>query len=105
MNSANGTNRSGFGISFDAESLKPIIEQTITAVLAKIESQRSAMNEQLAFGEAQAAQLLGLKVHQLRDERLRGRIGHVKGVGGRIFYQREHLLTYLAERRVEPGEA
>jgi hypothetical protein len=37
---------------------------------------------------------------QLRNERLRGRIAAGKIVGGVIRYGREHLIAYLAERRV-----
>jgi hypothetical protein len=42
---------------------------------------------------------LGLHVHQLRDERRRGRIQASQIVGRRIRYLRADLERYLAERR------
>jgi hypothetical protein len=42
-----------------------------------------------------------MEQHQLRDERLRGRIGASQIVGRRWRYTRDDLLRYLQSRRVE----
>jgi hypothetical protein len=69
-------------------------------VLAKVEAARAvAGQERLAYSEREAAALLGLKWHQLRDERLRGRIASSKIVGDRIRYLREDLVAYLMRSR------
>jgi hypothetical protein len=39
--------------------------------------------------------------HQLRDERLRGKITASKIVGGRIRYTREDLVQYLLTHRTD----
>jgi hypothetical protein len=53
----------------------------------------------LAYSEAEAARLFGLKVHQLRDARLRHEISASQIAGRRIRYTREDLLEYLASHR------
>jgi hypothetical protein len=82
-------------LSIDPAELKVIVRE----VAAELERERATLDiapERLAYSESEAADLLGLKPHVLRDERLRGRIGHTKIVGGRIRYRREDLLAYLA---------
>ena len=54
----------------------------------------------LAVDEEEAAAMLCLKEHVLRDERLRGRIRYSKIVAGRIRYQRVDLIDYLVSRRI-----
>ena len=72
-------------------------------VLAKVEAARAvAGDERLAYSEKEAAELIGLKWHQLRDERLRGRIASSKVVGDRIRYMREDLIAYLMRSRNTP---
>jgi hypothetical protein len=85
----------------DADALRPIIKDIVAEVVAILEADRSRLGDRLAFSEAEAAALLGLHVHQLRDLRLEGKVAASKIVGGRIAYQRSDLLRYLAERRVE----
>ena len=43
--------------------------------------------------------MMGLHPHQLRDERLRGRIKASVGPGRKILYSRQDLLDYLEARR------
>src|SRR5262249_32972554 len=59
----------------------------------------------LAYAEAEAARLIGLKYHQLRDERLRGCIQASQIVGRRIRYLRNDLLDYLTSRRWQKGQS
>jgi hypothetical protein len=89
-------------LSLDPEALKPLVAAVVQEVLAALEADRQAVPDRLAFSEAEAARLLGLQQHQLRDERLRGRISSSSVVGRRIRYTREDLVGYLQARRVAP---
>ncbi len=84
-----------------AEALRPLIAAVVVEVLDRIGRAEAALPERLAFGEAEAARLLSLHVHQLRDERLRGRIKASIGPGRKILYCRQDLCDYLAARRWE----
>ena len=87
---------------FDPAELAPIIEATVLEVMARIRDDETALGDRLAFSEQEAARLLSLESHQLRDERLRGRIAASRCVGRRIRYRREDLIAYLARHRTEP---
>jgi hypothetical protein len=90
---------SGIHLQLDAEALAPLVRQVVAEVLAATADDRAKVGDRLCYTEAEAAALLGLNEHQLRDERLRGRIGASSIVGRRIRYTREDLVRYLAERR------
>jgi hypothetical protein len=81
--------------------LRPLIAEVVREVLAALEADRARLGDRLCYGEAEAARLLGLHVHQLRGMRLRGDISACKIVGGRVAYTRQDLLDYLAARRSE----
>jgi hypothetical protein len=91
---------------FDPEALRPLIQQIVEATVVRLEDERAALGSRLAFSEAEAAALLGLHSHQLRDERLRGRISASVGPGRKILYSRDSLLAYLARRpwKADSGE-
>src|SRR5262245_46503780 len=92
-------------VSIDVELLTPLIEHIVGEALRRLEGARAALPpERLAYGEAEAARLLSLHPHQLRDERRRGRIKASLVVGGRVRYRREDLLDYLAARPYVPKE-
>ncbi|MBC7820024.1 MAG: hypothetical protein IAG10_24340 [Planctomycetaceae bacterium] len=88
-------------LSIDPAELAPVIEATVAATVARMRDDEANLGDALAFDEQTAARLLGLLAHQLRDERLRGRIGSTTVVGKRIRYLREDLLAYLRRHRVE----
>jgi hypothetical protein len=88
-------------LSFDVELLRPLIAAVVAETIAQLDADRAKLGDRAAFSEGEAAALLGLRIHQLRDERRRKRIGHGMGPGGRILYTRNDLLDYLARRRVE----
>jgi hypothetical protein len=75
--------------------LEPIVRKVVAEAIVELERQRATVGNRLAYTEPEAADLLGLRPHQLRDERLRGRIEHTRVVGGRVRYTRDHLLRYL----------
>jgi hypothetical protein len=84
-------------IDFDSADLRPLIAETVRAVLAEVDADRAKLsNDQLAFPEPQAAALLGLRPHVLRDCRLRGEIQAAR-VGKRCLYPRESLIRFLQE--------
>ena len=64
---------------------------------------RAKLGDKLCYSEADAARLLGLREHQLRDARLAGKVRCSQITGRRIRYTREDLLRYLAENRWESG--
>jgi hypothetical protein len=82
---------------FDADSLRELVRPIVEEVAAAIGS-RTGDEDRLAYLEADAAKLLGIASHQLRDARLRGEITSTR-VGGRIGYERTELLAYLARNR------
>ncbi|MEX2140578.1 MAG: helix-turn-helix domain-containing protein [Pirellulales bacterium] len=85
-------------ILFDDAVLRPLIERVVGTVLDRLESQREAVGERIAYSEAEAASLLGVQRHVLRDARLRGELFGCR-VGKRICYEREELLRFLRSRR------
>jgi hypothetical protein len=94
---------SGINLEVAPEVLKPLIAQIVSEVVGQLEAERSKLDGKLAYSEQEAASLLGLREHQLRDERLRSRIRASAIVGRRIRYLRQDLLAYLLERRWEPN--
>jgi hypothetical protein len=89
------------GLTIDFEALRPLITQVVEETLARVEAARATLPDRLAFSEPEAARLLGLAPHQLRDERLRGRISASRIVGRQVRYLREDLLRYLMAGREE----
>jgi Helix-turn-helix domain len=88
-------------LQVDFATFRPLMQRVIEETLARVEADRVNLPDRLAFSEAEAARLLGLAVHVLRDERLRGRILASRIVGRRIRYTRDDLIAYLASRRRE----
>lgn len=88
-------------VMIDPTELAPIIAATVSEVMARIREDEAALGDKLAFSEPHAARLLDLEPHQLRDERLRGRIAASQIVGRRIRYRRDDLLAYLNAHRTE----
>jgi Helix-turn-helix domain len=94
----------GLQLHLDAEVLDPIIRRVVAETISAMEQDRAGLGDKLAYSEAEAARLLSLHVHQLRDERRRGRIQAAVGPGRKILYGRADLLRYLESRRWEKSE-
>ena len=88
-------------VTLDADALRPVIEAAVAETLARLRDDEARLGDRMAFDEPTAAWLLSLEHHQLRDERLRGRITASTIVGRRIRYLREDLLAYLGRNRTE----
>jgi hypothetical protein len=98
-------NGAGLLLPVNLEALKPLIAEVVGEALARLQAHQAALGEPQAYPEPKAAALLGLRPHQLRDERLRGRIGHSRVVGNQVRYTRQDLLDYLMARRSPAGAA
>jgi len=86
-------------LTLDPNALRPLIEAVVAEVLTATRDDQAKLGDRLCFAEAEAARLLGLESHVLRDERRRGRITASSIVGRRIRYSRADLCEYLASRR------
>jgi hypothetical protein len=91
----------GVSLQVDPETLRPLVEQIVREALAQLDSARVTAGDRLAYSESEAARLLGLRPHQLRDARLRGEIGASIGPGRKILYRHADLEQYLLQRRWE----
>lgn len=79
----------------DIPNLRPLIAEAVRATLAEVQTDDAKLAGRLGFPEAEAAALMGLPRHVLRDARLRGEIsGRV--IGKKIVYSREALQRFLA---------
>jgi hypothetical protein len=81
-------------LEFDAEALRPVITSVVTATLAQLANESLVRTERLAFREEEAAAMIGVAKHVLRDARRRGEIHAVKA-GRYIVYRRDELIRYL----------
>src|SRR5262249_48134401 len=89
----------GLSLQLERAALAPLVAQVVEETLRRLDESRTRLSpERLAYSEAEAARLLGLAPHQLRDERLRGRISASQVVGKRVRYLREDLIDYLMKR-------
>jgi hypothetical protein len=84
-------------ILFNQGDLAPLIESVVAATLDRLEAERGKASSKLAYTEPEAAALLSIRPHVLRDARLRGEIRGAR-VGKRILYERDELLAFLRRR-------
>src|SRR5262249_58504706 len=88
-------------LAVDSDSLKALVRAVVAEVISELEQARQQIPEgRLAYSEPEAAAMLGLQPHVLRDLRLRGEIRASQVVGRRIRYVREDLVAYLQNCRV-----
>jgi hypothetical protein len=81
-------------VIFEETDMRPLVERVVAETIERIESHREQLDGRLAFPEAEAASLLGVERHVLRDARLRGELQGAR-VGKRIVYSRQQLLSFL----------
>jgi hypothetical protein len=101
---SNGYAGAALSLTLDQATLRSLIAAVVAEVLAQMEKDGARLDGRLAWSEAEAAALLGLEPHVLRDERRRGEIAASLIVGNRVRYSRDDLVNYLAERRIENGD-
>lgn len=78
----------------DDSDLKTLVEQVVGQALSRAQSLRNGTTERLGYTEPEAASLLGIKPHVLRDSRLRGEV-HATRVGKKMLYSRAELERLL----------
>ena len=83
---------------FDIDTLRPVIQQVVAETVAQLEAKRSKFDGRIAYTEPEAAALLGVQPHVLRDLRRMGEIDASK-IGKRIVYTRSDLLSHLERNR------
>jgi hypothetical protein len=86
-------------ITLGPDDLRPILDEVVSQALVRFAQANEAAGSRLAFNEAEAAALIGLEPHQLRDERRRGRVQASVVVNRSIRYLRSDLLGYLLRNR------
>jgi hypothetical protein len=85
-------------IQFDQDELRPLVQLAVAEALDRMEEERAKLNGRLAFTEPEAAVLLGVKPHVLRDCRRRGELQGAK-VGSKIVYTRADLIDFLEREK------
>jgi hypothetical protein len=85
-------------IQFDHDDLRPLVALAVTEAMNHLEEERAKFNGRLAFPEPEAAVLLGVRPHVLRDCRRRGELQGAK-VGSKIVYTRADLLEFLNRQK------
>lgn len=85
-------------LSFDEADLRPVIEKIVAATLVQLQSDEAKLGQKIAYTEPEAAAILSIRPHVLRDARLRGEISGSR-VGKRILYERDELLRFLRRQR------
>jgi hypothetical protein len=85
-------------IQFDQDALRPLVHLAVSEALERMEADRAKLSGRLAFTEAEAAALLGVKPYVLRDCRRRGELAGAR-VGSKIVYSRADLLEFLNRQK------
>ncbi len=86
-------------IVLDESDLRPLIETIVKETLRIIDETGRTMGERIAYTEPEAAALLGMAPHVLRDRRLEGEVSASR-CGRRILYKRSDLLRLLENNRI-----
>lgn len=88
----------------DAE-LRKLVREVVRQVLSELDQHHGDLDGVFAgracIGEGEAAAVLGIRQHQLRDMRARGEIRWSQGPKRKPLFTREQLLDYLSRREVE----
>jgi len=85
-------------LRLDEDAMRQSVAQVVSETVDRLEEDRDLLGERIAFREQEAAALLGVERHTLRDARLRGEAEASK-VGRYIVYSREQLLRLLERNR------
>ncbi|MFC1596958.1 helix-turn-helix domain-containing protein [Planctomycetota bacterium] len=88
-------------IEFNQDTLRPLVDMAVAEALDRVEEERAKLHGKLAFPEAEAAMLLGVRPHVLRDCRRRGELQGAK-VGSKIVYTRADLVRFLDRQKKNP---
>jgi hypothetical protein len=78
----------------DICDLRPLIAEAVRSTLDQFQASESKLADRLGFTEAEAAALLGVARHVLRDARLRGEI-KARLLGKKYVYSKTTLVAFL----------
>jgi len=82
-------------INFDADDMRPLIAAVVQEVLAQRQADQSRLgDDRLTYTEPEAAALIGVAPHVLRDCRQRGEVRAVR-IGKRFCYNRAEILRFI----------
>jgi hypothetical protein len=86
-------------LSFDPRDLRPLVEQVVIEAIERLEVARAQVGDRLAYDEHEAAALIGVRRHVLRDARLRGELVASR-IGRRVIYRRDDIVQFLERNRI-----
>src|SRR5690349_11439931 len=90
----------GLTLLLNEAALRPLIRLLVREAIEYLHA-NGFHGDRIAYSEQEAASLLGMVYHRLRDERRRGRISHSRGPKRSVLYQRSDLVEYLLRTRTE----
>ena len=89
-------------IDIELDDLQPLVQSIVDATLERIDRAQAKLSpDRLAYSEQDAAAIIGVARHSLRDARLRGEL-NASRCGKRVVYQRSELVKYLTDRKINP---
>ena len=83
----------------DFDALRPLVEQAVAATLDRLRQAGLSESNRLAYPEPEAAMMLGIRPHVLRDARLRGELDGSR-VGKKTVYTKAELLKFLERQKI-----
>lgn len=87
-------------IDFSPDDLRPLVEAVVAETIAKLDADRQRLGgERFAFPEREAAALLGVAPHVLRDIRLRQE-GKASRIGRKVVWTKAELERLLKQNRL-----
>ncbi|HEY2894683.1 MAG TPA: hypothetical protein VGJ16_10735 [Pirellulales bacterium] len=78
----------------DIDALRPVIAEAVRVTLEHVRATDSKLGNRIGYTEAEAAALIGVPRHVLRDSRLRGEVS-ARPIGKKIIYSREALVALI----------
>ena len=85
---------SGFQINLDDEVLAPLVARITKQVVEQLDETRAKFGGRLGYTLPEAAAMIGVKPHVLRDARARGEI-RGRLIGKRLIFSRDELIRFV----------
>ena len=89
------------GFQIDHNALAPLIRAVAQEVVSELRDDEHRLDkDRLAYPEAEAAALMGVPRHRLRDARLRGEL-KASRIGKVLVYEDSELRAFLRRQRLD----